>query len=154
MAHAIQFRLAAPLVLPNRKGIAQHRAAGAAQVKRERVILASEIMVLTAGQRPATPLRFASVSVFRRSVAEPDTDNLYASLKPLLDVLQPSGDRRVYGLGIIANDKPSACWINVHHVPVNRRNEQCTMVVIRELTASTLAELRADARRRATGEAA
>lgn len=150
----IQFRLAAPLKLPNRKGIARSRRAGAAMVKRERIVLASEIMALTAGRRPAAPFQHAMVQVFRHSVQEPDTDNLYAACKGLLDVLQPAAGNRVYGLGIIANDKPSVCRVEAHHARAARRVEQGTVVVIRELSATEMAENRAAARKQALGEAA
>lgn len=58
-------------------------------------MLASEVMVLTVGRRPAEPFRYAAVRVFRHSVQEPDTDNLYAACKGLLNVLQPVTGLRV-----------------------------------------------------------
>ncbi|MDD2705917.1 MAG: hypothetical protein PHU07_11380 [Acidocella sp.] len=154
MSATIQFRLAAPLLLPNRKGIARSRAAGAARVKRERIVLASEVMVLTVGRRPVAPFRYAAVRVFRHSVQEPDTDNLYAACKGLLDVLQPATAKRVFGLGIIANDKPNVCHIEAHHVPAARRLDQCTVVEIRELSAGEMNAHQTAARLRALGEVA
>ena len=134
----IVFRLPAPLRLPNRKGIARTRAAGAAQEKEARELLAWEIASMLAGQRPAEPLKYVQVSVFRHSLQEPDTDNLYASCKGLLDVLQPSGKRRTYGLGIIENDKPSRCLLKVRHIPVRYRTDQCTHVVIKAVAAADI----------------
>jgi len=154
MSAIIQFRLAAPLLLPNRKGIARSRAAGAARVKRERIVLASEVMALTAGRRPAVPFSYAAVRVFRHSVQEPDTDNLYAACKGLLDVLQPATGQRVYGLGIIADDKPGTCHIEAHHVPAARRVDQCTVVEITALSAAEMHARHAAARLRALGAAA
>ena len=129
----LTFRLAAPLQLPNRQRIAANWRAGAAEKKKARALLSSEIAALTVGQRPAEPWSLVSVQVFRHSIQEPDTDNLYASVKGLLDCLQPATQRRTYGLGIIANDKPSACELSVRHVKARHRTDQCTVVVIREL---------------------
>ena len=132
--YPLSFRLSAPLKLPNQRGIAANRKAGAAQIARERVALATEIMALTHGKRPLAPLPKARVRVYRCSVGEPDTDNLYASAKALLDCLQPSNERRKYGLGIIENDRPSQCELRVHHVKAAGRAEQCTIVMIEDLS--------------------
>lgn len=129
----ITFRLAAPLILPNRKGIAYNRQAAAGKVAAARVSMAREVMAVLGGPRPAVPFEYSSVQVFRHSLQEPDRDNLYASVKDLLDVLQPSHERRTFGLGIISNDKPSRCLLTVRHIQARYRSDQCTIVVIRQL---------------------
>lgn len=131
---SIAFRLAAPLELPNRRGIASNRAAGTAKIRDARRNIAYEIISQLSGDRPEPPFKYAAVTIFRHSLQEPDTDNLYASAKDLLDVLQPSGEQRSYGLGIIENDKPSRCELKVRHRTARYRTDQCTRVVIREMT--------------------
>lgn len=143
--NALFFTLSAPLLLPNRRGIASSRAAGAARVRAEREQLAWEVAALLAGSRPVVPFRHAAVQVFRHAVQEPDTDNLYTSCKALLDVLQPCGARRLYGLGIIENDKPSRCILSVRHMQERHRTAQCTRVVVRELGAQEFSAVLADA---------
>ena len=143
MPALIEFRLTAPLQLPNRQRISRDWRAGAAQKRRDRALLSAEIAALLAGQRPVEPLKIVSVQVFRHSIQEPDTDNLYAACKGLLDCLQPLAASRTYGLGIIANDKPSVCKISVHHVKAKHRTEQFTRVVIRELSSFDLERLAA-----------
>ena len=140
MTGIIQFRLAAPLQLPNRKSNLNWNAKGA-MVKKAREQLAWEIRAALAGQMPAQPFQFSSVQVFRHGIIEPDRDNLYASAKDLLDVLQPMRDvrpRRLFGLGIIADDKPSRCAFEIKHIKARHRTDQCTVVVIRQLAASDL----------------
>lgn len=111
-------------------------------IRKERERMAWEIASLLTGSRPVRPIKFVRVQVFRHSVGEPDTDNLYASCKPLLDVLQPATDRRTYGLGVIENDKPSRCELRAHDVKAPRRNEQFTRVIITEIDAQTIAAAR------------
>lgn len=141
----IVFCLPYALVLPNRRGIASNRLAGAGKVRKERERMAWDIASVLAGFRPAAPLKYVRVQVFRHSKGEPDTDNLVSSCKPLLDVLQPAGDRRLYGLGIIENDKPSRCELRVFDMPLKQRENPFTRVVITEIDAKTIAAARRQA---------
>ena len=133
----ITFTLAAPLQLPNRKQNLDWRIKGA-MTKKARELLAWEIRAAIAGQIPAAPFEYASVKVFRHGLREPDLDNLFASAKDLLDVLQPMRDkrpRRPFGLGIIVDDKPSRCKFEIAHVKAKHRTDQKTVVVIGELAS-------------------
>lgn len=136
------FTLPYPLILPNRRGIAASRGAAAAEIKKERTRMAWEIAALISGMRPAAPLKFVQIHVFRRSLGEPDTDNLFASCKPLLDVLQPSTERRKYGLGVIENDDRRRCLLRAIDLKVKHRPDQCTRVVIREVDSREIAAAR------------
>lgn len=135
MSAILTFRLPAPLQLPNRKGLARNRFAAAGKVATARKALAWEVSIALAGSRPVTPFKFCTIQIYRHGIQAPDIDNLYASAKDLLDVLQPSTKRRTFGLGIIADDKPSRCLPTVRHVQAKKRDDQCTVVVIRELSA-------------------
>jgi len=134
MTGIIQFRLPTPLQLPNRKQNLDWKIKGAI-TKKARQTLAWEIRTLINGQMPVNPFEFASVQIFRHGIIEPDRDNLYASAKDLLDVLQPVTARRSFGLGVIADDKPSRCAFDIKHVKAKHRPDQCTVVVIRELAS-------------------
>lgn len=140
MTKIITFTLREPLKLPNRRGIPQNRNAGAAILKKERAFLSQEIWALLGGRLPKEAFSYAQVKVFRHSLQEPDTDNLYASCKALLDVLQPVAKNRVYGLGIIENDKPSRCDLIVRHVRARKKDDQCTRVVITQLESAPESE--------------
>jgi hypothetical protein len=135
MAQDITFRLAAPLPTLNRWERMHWR---------ERHIfkrfLATEVMALTAGMRPAEPWQHVAVLVFRHSIGTPDGDNTIA--KALLDVLQPPSKRHPYGLGIIAGDDPAHCRCSVKGIKVRFRPDQCTRVVIRELSAADFEPVR------------
>lgn len=138
MSAILTFRLPAPLQLPNRKGLAHSRRAAAGKIAAARNYLAWEVTIALGGPRPPVPFRFSAVEIYRHSIQAPDVDNLYASAKDLLDVLQPSTARRTFGLGIIENDKPSRCAIKVRHVQARARTDQHTLVVIRELSSFEL----------------
>ena len=94
--------------------------------------------------RPINPLPLCAVTVWRHSLVEPDTDGLFGSLKQLLDVLQPQGAliaikgktqfRNPQGIGIIADDRPSACDVRAYWIKARHRTDQKTVVVIRELS--------------------
>lgn len=138
----LAFTLPYALTLPNKRGAAATRKAGAAALHQERMRMGWEISAMTAGLRPEKPIKYARVQVFRHSVGEPDRDNLFTSCKALLDVLQPSAARRVYGIGIIENDCPSRCDVRVFDIKAPRRNEQLTRVVITEIDAKAIAAAR------------
>jgi len=54
------------------------------------------------GKGPEVPLERARVSIVIHNKRAPDPDNLVASIKPILDGLQPGG--RYVGADVIAND--------------------------------------------------
>lgn len=150
----IVFNLPYALVLPNKTGIELTRQSGAGKIRRQREQMAWEIAAALAGFRPRAPIKYARVQVFRHSTGVPDTDNLYAACKPLLDVLQPATDRRVYGLGIIENDKPTKCELRAFDAPLPNRQLPFTRVIITEIDAKTIAAARRLAAEQAERDAA
>jgi Holliday junction resolvase RusA-like endonuclease len=85
------------------------------------------------GTLPWAPFARARVTVERCSVGVPDTDNLVASCKALMDVLCVYSKRHPFGLGIIADDSPGVCELIVRAVKVARRKEQRTTVTVEAL---------------------
>lgn len=81
---------------------------------------------------PDRPFDMSRITVWRHSVQRPDTDNLYASLKPLCDVLQPCTAKRKYGLGVIVDDAPGVCEMRAFWNKAPRRNDQRTVVAVEE----------------------
>jgi hypothetical protein len=102
---------------------------------RERRDLAWQIVAALDCPRPLRPFTKAKVTVERFSTHTPDTDNLVASCKGLLDCLCPVTDRRQYGLGIITDDNPNVCELHVFARKAARRVEQKTVVTIEALTS-------------------
>lgn len=100
--------------------------------RRETGIWAQEMNVALIGQRPAQPIAKSAVTIYRHSTHEPDMDGLVASAKIILDVLQPPSKRHPYGLGIIADDKASACDLTVRWIKAAHRPEQRTVIVVRD----------------------
>lgn len=84
------------------------------------ISIAEEIWVATRGMMPPEPYQDAAVRVERHSSREPDIDNLYASVKPVLDALQPLSKRHPYGLGIIVDDSPRHISLDVIHVKAKK----------------------------------
>ena len=125
MTDRIAFTLPLLLPLPNRR-----RGTHWAVLSKERKHLAAEIWAALAGRVPPSPLPRARVTIWRHSVQEPDTDNLYASCKGVLDAIQPATDRRTYGLGIIVDDKPSVCELRALWVKERHRTDQRTVVEV------------------------
>lgn len=121
------FRLKHPLLLPNRKKNLHWGTVS--QLIHE---LSQEVAQVI-GQGPAEPLSKAHITVFRHGIQEPDKDNLTASLKWLLDVLQPRSKKHPYGLGIIAGDDPAHLTHEIFHIQCKTRAEQRTVVNIREV---------------------
>lgn len=78
--------------------------------------------MLITGQRFPDLSRYprADVRVERHSSRSPDNDNLTASVKPLLDALQPASNKRKYGLGLILEDNPDTITLDVQHVKARR----------------------------------
>lgn len=101
--------------------------------RRHRIGLAKEVMALTAGQRPREPWTRAKIIVQRMSVRTLDEDNLNASVKTLLDVLQPPSAHHPSGLGIIANDSPDHIVLEISATKVARSDLAGTIVTILRL---------------------
>jgi len=121
------FRLNKPLMLPNRKK-------GLHWAEQSKLIHAlSQEVAQIIGPGPTQPIQKAHITVWRYGIRECDADNLTASLKPLLDVLQPRSQRHPYGLGIIAGDDPAHLTHEIFHVQCKARAEQRTVVNIREI---------------------
>ena len=109
--------------------------------------LAWEIRIQLLGKLPAAPFARARITIERRSLGDPDEDNLWGGLKWLLDVLQPPTIRKrkkpgvaaplsvlhKFGLGIIAEDNKACLTTKVLPVRVGRRKDQKTIVTIEEL---------------------
>jgi hypothetical protein len=127
----IVFRLSKPLLLPNRKKHLHWSEISAA------IHLLSDEVSRGIENAPPEPLKMAAVTVLRYSLKEPDQDNLEASLKQLLDVLQPRSKRHPYGLGIITDDNHAHLESEIHHVQVKARAEQQTLVRIHDLGNQT-----------------
>lgn len=97
--------------LPNKRQ--NHWSSGAKEARqwREDVVLAARLQL---GPPPYETFQKATVQFDCYRSREPDHDNLVASLKPLLDGLQPRREIRTrrgvsvhVGCGIIATDEPS-----------------------------------------------
>jgi hypothetical protein len=128
------FRLAAPLPLLNVQ-LRQHFAQRGAAKKD----LAWEVLAALGRARPAQPLQRVEVTIWRHSVQAPDQDNLVASAKSLLDVLQPASKRHPYGVGVISGDDPARLRLAVHHVKAKHRTDQHTLVRVRAVESMPVA---------------
>lgn len=138
----IHFILPYALKLPNAEGIPSTRAWGAAKIKKSRSEMAWEIAAALSGVRPAKPMKYSRVQIFRHSFGVPDRDNLYTACKGLLDVLQPATGKRLFGLGLIENDCPSRCEVRPFDIKSPRLYEQFTRVIITEIDAKAIAAAR------------
>lgn len=103
MAYRLEIVMNGCPTLPNRKsGCSPWKDA------RERRGIREKVRLLTFGKRPASPLSLARVRVIVHNKLEPDPDNLVASIKGVLDALQPDGrlqpDSRYRGSDIITDD--------------------------------------------------
>jgi hypothetical protein len=121
---SIAFTLPMLLDTPNRTR-GQHWAVTSAYKRR----VAQEVWIALGCRLPATPIERCRVTVYRHSTRQPDDDNLAASMKPLLDALQPATAKRRYGLGLIADDAPGVCLMVPRWIKATRGN-QFTRVVI------------------------
>lgn len=85
------------------------------------------------GTRPPAPYKRCTVWVVRYSPSvEPDWDNLYGGLKPLLDCLVPCSKLHPFGLGYIEDDNQS-CITSLHVEAVDTRKmskESYTLVTV------------------------
>lgn len=104
--------------------------------RKERDALAWQIRAqLPFGRPPAPPAR-ATVVVSSYRIKLLDDDNLAATVKSLLDVLQPfDARRRPYGLGLIAGDDREHLVLGVRQEKVAHLAEQHTRVVIEAAAA-------------------
>lgn len=96
--------------------------------------LSGEVLIAlrALNQAPAQPIARCSIRIERHSPRSPDPDNLVASVKPLLDVLQPGSARHKYGLGVILGDDAGTIReLAVMHVKAPPGTER-TRIVIRE----------------------
>lgn len=87
--------------------------------------------LLQQGIRVERPYEKARVTVRRYSTQEPDEENLSASCKLLMDVLQPLSKRHPCGLGIILNDSPAHLERDVRHVHCGRGLHQTDITIER-----------------------
>jgi len=90
--------------------------------RKELLTLAWEIhAAIPRAVRPAVPLTGIEVEIDRYGPQRPDDENLKASAKWLLDVMQPVHEKkRPYGLGVILEDAKSCVHeLRVHHVKSN-----------------------------------
>lgn len=69
---------------------------------REKRAIREKVRMLTFGKRPPSPLDLARVRIILHNKREPDPDNCVASIKGILDALQPDG--RYIGSDIITDD--------------------------------------------------
>ena len=133
----ITFTLPFAYKLPNRT-IGQHWG----RATREKNDLMRKVAAEAYHLRPAQPFRKARVVIERHGVREPDTDNLVAGMKRLLDclttpVMQQSKSGRPSvknkrGLGFVVDDSPEFITLEVKHVK-SKRDEQKTVVTITEI---------------------
>jgi hypothetical protein len=86
-----------------------------AQLSREQERLGWEVLAAIGGSRylPRPPYERARVEIVRRSSGQLDTDGLWGSTKPLLDVLCIASKRHPRSLGIITDDDPVHCELVV-----------------------------------------
>jgi Holliday junction resolvase RusA-like endonuclease len=76
------------------------------------------------GQCPPEPLQKSKVTITRHGSLEPDKDNIYASVKPLVDALVKNG--------IIFDDAPQFVDLKVQYVKAKRK-EAHTIIEIEEI---------------------
>lgn len=111
-AMPLVFVLPYPLKLPNREGIAATRGGGAAKIRRVRTEMAWEVAAALAGVRPAKPIRYARVQVFRHSVGVPDRDNLFTACNQMRSGRCQGWQPLNTSLQVIGTQKPGeACGL-------------------------------------------
>jgi hypothetical protein len=82
---------------------------------------------------PPAPFKFARVTVMQRRLQLLDVDAIAASLKGMIDLLQPASKRHPMGLGIITGDDPAHCELIARQTRAAHRPDQRTIIVIEEL---------------------
>lgn len=104
--------------------------------RKARINLAWEIAAELGRQRTLAPIERASVEITRYYCGTPlDPDNLAASAKHVLDVLQPPSRRCPTGLAVIAGDDPAHLALTLRQVRVPHRHQQRTLIMIAETTS-------------------
>lgn len=85
------------------------------QRHRDKRNMSMEVMAAIGGPRhfPRPPWQRVKITVVRCSSGTLDTDNLYASVKSLIDVLCLRSERHADNLGIITDDKPDLLTLEV-----------------------------------------
>ena len=100
--------------------------------------LSSEIAKLTAHILMPAPFEHARVTIERFSIAKPDTDNLWGSVKALVDCLLPRSTRHPHGLGFVIDDSADCMVLHVEHRQVATLKAQGTTVTIEPISRSVL----------------
>lgn len=124
----IEFSIPVATRLPNRTQ-GQHWSAGHAY-RKALLPLVSEAVKPWVGH---APMERARVTVTRRSVGVPDTDNCWASAKPLIDLLLARTKTHPHSLGLIVDDAPGQMELTVHSERVRHRDQHETHVRIERL---------------------
>jgi hypothetical protein len=130
VSFVVCFTLGAPTKTLNEIRGMNHFAYG-----RHRLAVAREIAALTVGQRPTSPLTRARIRIERHGSRDIDPDNLAASAKIVLDVLQPyHATQRPDGLGFIASDAPSCLSLEIVPVRSSRAGAKTIVQIFGEPT--------------------
>lgn len=66
----------------------------------------AEALAVQIPNASGVPFAKAKVEIIRKTAKEPDKDNLYGAVKPILDAMQVVSKRHPYGAYIIENDDP------------------------------------------------
>lgn len=128
MSEELRITIASP-PLPNRiRGLTIYGRAG--RKKAVKLSIAGEIATqIPWGWR--MPLK-AHVEVVRYGTRGADFDNFAASLKPVLDVLQPMHPKKnPMGLGIITNDDPLHLELSLRQEKIPHRKDARTEILVR-----------------------
>lgn len=126
----ITFHIPLLLALPNQT-MGQHWSKNNRQKKRLRDALLPVLMPYFEHE----PMLRASLTVTRHSIgtAQPDWDNLFASIKPLADLLLVKSKTHPHSFGLIAGDGPHQLFPSVNAVRVLHRAQERTEVVIERI---------------------
>lgn len=129
----IEFSVPRLLALPNVTG-GQHWTLAV----RRRTILAPLVGEALRPWLGCIPMQRARVTVTRYSTGDvrPDTDNAFASLKPLIDLLLVRDKTHPHSFGLIEGDAPHQIFPIALAVRCSTKKDQRTEVVIERLSAS------------------
>ena len=98
--------------------------------KKEAKRMSESVAAVTAHlPKGAKPPEHARVTVVRYASRAMDEDNLYGSVKHLLDVLQPKSERHPFGLGLIAGDDPAHLTVTVRFERSSRAAARTSVLV-------------------------
>lgn len=132
-ANMIAFTLPKPTLLLNQLRKLDRTSAPGVGYKHYRDELSAEVAALVPDDPRRRPFTYAEITIVRYSVRLPDQDGCVASVKPILDILQPRSARHPSGLGIIVEDSPEHIRLTVRSEKVATRAEQRTLVTIERL---------------------